>query len=257
MNLTISIVQTPLHWENPTANLAMLEEKIAAISHTDLIVLPEMFNSGFTMNPATVAEPMNFTTFKWLKMMAQKTGAAITGSYAVREGDYFSNRLILMQPNGEYEIYDKKHLYRMSGEDKIYRAGNKKLVKNIKGFNICPLICYDIRFPVWARNVDLEYDVLLYTANWPDFKRNVWNTLLQARAIENQAYVVGANVVGTDGNGLSYCGDSAIIDFKGDVLVSNYNEDTIITHTIEKQTLIDFREKFPAYLDADSFNLTA
>ena len=256
MNLTISIIQTSLHWENPTANMAMLEEKITAIAHTDLIVLPETFNSGFTMNPASVAEPMNFTTFKWLKMMAQKTGAVITGSYAVKENGFFMNRLVMMQPSGEYATYDKRHLYRMGGEDKVYKAGQKKLIVNVKGFNICPLICYDIRFPVWARNVDLEYDILLYTANWPGFKRNVWNTLLQARAIENQAFVIGANIVGTDGNGLSYCGDSAIIDFKGDILKNNYNEDTIITHTIEKQSLLDFREKFPAYLDADRFSIS-
>lgn len=255
MTLTISIIQTSLFWENTVANLAMFEEKIEAIGQTDLIVLPEMFSTGFTMQPEKVAEPMNFTTFKWMKMMAKKTGAIIIGSCVIKENDNYYNRLIWMQPDGNFDCYDKKHLFRMGGEDSIYKAGTSKIIKELKGFKICPLICYDLRFPVWARNINLEYDVLIYVANWPAVRRNVWNTLLQARAIENQCYVVGTNIVGTDGNGLNYCGDSVIVDFKGTPLETKYNEEAIITQTIDKTALDDFRAKFPAYLDADSFTL--
>ncbi len=256
MTLTISIIQTNLFWENTVANLAMFEEKIEVIGQTDLIVLPEMFSTGFTMQPEKVSEPMNFTTFKWMKMMAEKTGAIITGSCVIKENDNYYNRLIWMQPDGNYDCYDKKHLFRMGGEDAIYKAGTSKIIKEVKGFKICPLICYDLRFPVWARNINLEYDVLIYVANWPAVRRNVWNTLLQARAIENQCYVVGTNIVGTDGNGLNYCGDSVIVDFKGTPLETKYNEEAIITQTIDKAALVDFRAKFPAYLDADSFTLS-
>ncbi len=254
MNLDIALVQTDLYWESPTANLAMLEEKIAAITQSiDLIVLPEMFTTGFTMNPEQWAEPMNFTTFKWLKLMAAQTGAVVTGSYAVKENGQHFNRLVWMQPNGEFDCYDKRHLFRMGGEDKVYTAGSHKIIKTIKNWKICPLICYDLRFPVWSRNVDLEYDLLINVANWPAVRSQTWDVLLQARAIENQCYVVGVNRTGHDGNGLAHNGNSAVIDFKGEVLFKENDTQLVHCQSLDKDSLDLFRQNFPAYLDADSF----
>ncbi|AQG81536.1 amidohydrolase [Spirosoma montaniterrae] len=254
--MNVSLLQTDLYWHDPVANRAMLEERVFSLPEsTDLIVLPEMFTTGFTMDARAVAEPMNLTTFRWLKQMAAQTGAVITGSYVVREGSAFYNRLVWMQPDGQFDTYDKRHLFRMAGEDRIYTAGTRRLVKEWKGWRICPLICYDLRFPVWSRNNPVEYDLLLYVANWPAPRRNAWNTLLQARAIENLSYVAGVNRVGTDGNGHLYAGDSSIIDFKGDVLFQH--SDTELTHqqTLSLDALRAFRDRFPAHLDADSFTI--
>jgi omega-amidase len=257
MNLNIALVQTSLYWENPTANLAMLEEKIANIGQpTDLIVLPEMFTSGFTMTPQNVAEPMNFTTMRWLKQMASQTGAVITGSYVVKENNLFYNRLVWVEPNGEADFYDKRHLFRMGGENTVYRGGAQKIIKTLKGWKICPLICYDLRFPVWSRNVNLEYDVLVYVANWPAVRQNVWNTLLQARAIENQCYVLGVNRLGDDSNGLSHIGGSAVIDYKGEAIFRETDTTFIHCQELNKESLDAFRQKFPAYLDADLFDIS-
>jgi len=256
MDLNVALVQTTLYWENPTANLAMLEEKIAQITQpVDLIVLPEMFTTGFTMNPAAVAEPMNLTTFKWLRQMAAQTGAVVTGSYVVNEHGKFYNRLVWMQPDGVFDTYDKRHLFRMGNEHAFYTAGTSRVIKEWKGWRICPLICYDLRFPVWSRNVNLEYDLLLYVANWPAVRRHVWNTLLEARAIENGSYVVGVNRVGNDGNGIAHTGDSALIDFKGEVLLRKSDEEGIFIQTLQKEQLVTFREHFPAHLDADAFEI--
>jgi predicted amidohydrolase len=253
---TVALIQTALHWESPTANLAMLEEKIAAIDQQiDLIVLPEMFTSGFTMNPVQVAEPMNLTTFKWLKQMAAQTGAVVTGSYVVQADGKFFNRLIWMQPGGEFDHYDKRHLFRMGNEHTYYTAGEKRIIKEWKGWRICPLICYDLRFPVWSRNSDVPYDLLLYVANWPAPRRHHWNTLLQARAIENQAFVLGINRVGKDNNGLEYAGDSVVIDCKGEIIERGDATEQIIIQTFDKALLDDYRAHFPAYLDADKFEI--
>jgi predicted amidohydrolase len=260
----ITYLQTDLHWQNPVANRAMLEEQIYSLPEaTDLIVLPEMFTTGFTMNAQAVAEPMNLTTFRWLKQMSAQTGAVVTGSYIVQEKGSFANRLIWMEPTGTYDVYDKRHLFRMADEDKTYTAGTQRLMKEWKGWRICPLICYDLRFPVWSRNrvldatqpVRLDYDLLLYVANWPAVRRHAWKTLLQARAIENLSYVVGVNRIGLDGNGAPYSGDSTIIDFKGEVIVRH--TDVAIAHqqTLSLEALQDFRAKFPAWLDADAFTL--
>ena len=255
-NLKITLIQTNLYWEEPTANLAMLEEKIFGISEaTDLIILPEMFNSGFTMNAAKIAEPMNLTTTRWMKQMAAQTGAVITGSFIVKEGEDFYNRLLWVEPNGEIDFYDKRHLFRMAKENDVFSEGNKKLIKNIKGWKVCPLICYDLRFPVWSRNVHLEYDLLIYVANWPKVRMYPWDSLLVARAIENQSYVVGVNRVGEDGNGFPYSGNSTIIDFAGKVLVREVDNEVILHYTLEKTLLDEFRQRFPAYLDADGFIL--
>lgn len=255
-NLKISLIQTNLHWEEPTANLAMLEEKIFGISEaTDLIILPEMFNSGFTMNAAKIAEPMNLTTTRWMKQMAAQTGAVVTGSFIVKEGENYYNRLLWVEPNGEIDFYDKRHLFRMAKENDVFSEGNKRLVKNIKGWKVCPLICYDLRFPVWSRNVQLDYDLLIYVANWPKVRMYPWDSLLVARAIENQSYVIGVNRVGEDGNGYPHSGNSAIIDFTGKVLIREIDNEVILHYTLEKTPLDEFRERFPAYLDADGFVL--
>ncbi|MFN8344121.1 MAG: amidohydrolase [Spirosomataceae bacterium] len=256
MELKVALVQTDLHWEDPTANRAMLEEKIAGMEESvDLIVLPEMFTTGFTMNPARVAEPMNLMTFKWMRQMASQTGAVITGSYVVKEGQHYFNRLVWMQPDGAFDCYDKRHLFRMAREHESYTGGTQRIIKELKGWRICPLICYDLRFPVWSRNVNLEYDLLVYVANWPSVRRQVWNTLLEARAIENLSYVIGVNRVGEDANALPYSGDSALIDFKGEVILRKTDEPGIYITTLQKEPLTAFRERFPAYLDADDFSI--
>lgn len=264
-DLSITIIQTDLFWENVTANLASLEEKIAQISlPTDLIILPEMFTTGFTMNAKTMAEPMNFTTFKWMKQQAKRTQAVITGSFIVKEDSQFFNRLVWMRPDGSFETYDKRHLFRMGEEDKTFTAGTKRLIVELKGWRICPLICYDLRFPVWSRNIcskienqksKIDYDLLIYVANWPSVRSQVWDTLLQARAIENQCFCVGVNRTGKDGMGLEYSGNSAIIDFKGNQLFYQKDTEIIENQILKKEQLEDFRRKFPAYLDADEFEI--
>ncbi len=253
----ITLIQPNLYWHDPVANRAMLEEHIFSLpAPTDLIVLPEMFTTGFTMDAPAVAEPMNLTTFRWLRQMAAQTGAVVTGSYVVQTGaGQFFNRLIWMEPDGTFDTYDKRHLFRMAGEDHVYSAGTRRLIKEWKGWRICPLICYDLRFPVWSRNQNLEFDLLLYVANWPAVRRNAWNTLLQARAIENLSYVAGVNRVGEDGNQHYYAGESAIIDFKGDVLFRQADVEIVHQHTLSLDDLRAFRAKFPAQLDADQFEL--
>ncbi|GAB3904925.1 amidohydrolase [Larkinella knui] len=254
--LHLTLLQTSLHWEDPTANRAMLEEKIFALPEkTDLIVLPEMFTTGFTMNAKALAEPMNLTTFRWLKQMAAQTDAVVTGSYIVQEKGQFYNRLIWMEPGGSFDVYDKRHLFRMAGEDQTYAGGTKRLVKSWRGWNICPLICYDLRFPVWSRNTGLEYDLLLYVANWPASRSTAWNALLQARAIENLSYVAGVNRVGEDGNGHRYAGDSSVIDPKGEILFRQNQTETIYQTTLSLDELRAYRERFPADRDADAFQI--
>jgi omega-amidase len=260
-NLKVTVVQTNLHWENPEANRAMLEEKISGIGSTDVIVLPEMFTTGFTMNAAVLAEPMNFHTTKWMKNMASKTGALILGSVIIKEGNNFFNRLIWMQPDGVWKTYDKRHLFRMGEEDKIFTSGNTLLIREWKGWRICPLVCYDLRFPVWSRNrfnkqsQSLDYDLLVYVANWPAIRSQHWQTLLKARAIENQSFVVGVNRVGADGKGILYDGHSAIITPKGETMFESIGEETMQTLELKKQELTDWRTKFPAYFDADDFKI--
>ncbi len=259
MLLDIALLQSNLYWENITANLAMFEEKIGQItSSVDLIVLPEMFTTGFTMNAATLAEPMNLTTYKWLQQQAKKMEAVVVGSCIVKEQNKFYNRLLWAEPNGEVDFYDKRHLFRLAGEHQVYSAGNAKIIKTIKGWKICPFICYDLRFPVWCRNVNLEYDILLFIANWPNPRLNAWDTLLQARAIENLAFSIGLNRVGKDEKGNEYNGNSAVYDFKGQTLLKIVEgEEATEIITLQKAPLDEFREKFAVYLDADSFSLLA
>ncbi|MFI0492026.1 nitrilase-related carbon-nitrogen hydrolase, partial [Flavobacterium sp.] len=191
--MKIAIIQSPLSWENPTENRNYFEEKINAITEkVDLIVLPEMFTTGFTMNPSSVAETMQGETILWLQSLAKAKNSAITGSVVITENGNFYNRLVFVFPSGEIQFYDKRHLFTLAGEDKVYTSGNQKLIVEYLGWKICPLVCYDLRFPVFARNTE-EYDVLLYVANWPKVRMNAWNILIKARSVENMCYTIGVN----------------------------------------------------------------
>lgn len=253
--LRIALVQTALHWEAPETNRSMLEKRIAPLEgEADLVVLPEMFTSGFTMNASAVAEPMNGPTLEWLQACSLKYGFAITGSYVVMEDGQYFNRLVWVCPEGNTAHYDKRHLFRLSGEHLTYQAGISPLIVAWRGWRICPLICYDLRFPVYSRNVE-GYDLLLYVANWPQARRQHWQKLLPARAIENQCFTAGINRIGQDGNGLQYVGDSCLIDFQGEALVSCGSEEKIAVFTLDLRSLRDFRERLPFLGDADSFTL--
>jgi predicted amidohydrolase len=244
-------------WENTTANLANLEEQIAFLPEpADVIVLPEMFNTGFSMNVKATAEVMNIMTTRWMKMIAAQTDALLIGSMAVREDKQFFNRLLCVRPDGTYQHYDKRHLFRMGAEHGTFTAGKERLVLDWKGWRVCPLVCYDLRFPVWSRQQqDNPYDVLVYVANWPTVRTYAWNTLLKARAIENLSYVVGVNRVGTDGNGVAHKGGSVVVDFLGEVITDlGEAESTKVVH-LEKPPLDKYRQKFPAHLDADIFTI--
>ncbi|MDX5585850.1 MAG: nitrilase family protein, partial [Aureibaculum sp.] len=211
-HLTIALVQTDLVWENPKQNKINISNEIDALSENmDLIILPETFTTGFTMNPYDFAETMNGEVILWLKSVATTKNTAITGSLIIKENGKYYNRLVFVFPSGEIQIYDKRHTFTFAGEDKVFTAGDNKLIVDYRGWKICPLICYDLRFPVWARNIE-NYDVLLYVANWPKPRINAWNTLLKARAIENMCYCVGVNRVGVDSRGNTYTGNSAVYD---------------------------------------------
>jgi omega-amidase len=260
-DLKITLVQSDLHWEDIEANLAMFEEKIWQIGNTtDVIVLPEMFTTGFTMNTKH-AEMMNMRTFKWMKQMADQTGALILGSYIVSVHDRFFNRLLWMEPGGHFKTYDKRHLFRMASEHKTFSSGESLLIGTWKGWRICPLVCYDLRFPVWSRNKwdfntsKLAYDLAIYVANWPTARIDAWNTLLRARAIENLSYVVGVNRIGQDGNGIEYNGNSAVISPKGEAIYTNEGMEISRTLELSANSLHAFRDRFPTYMDADEFNI--
>lgn len=257
MNLNIACIQSDLVWHNAAANLANFEEKIAKIDQPiDLIVLPEMFTTGFTMQPQAIAEVPKLHTHRWMQQMADRYNTAITGSYVVQENDSFYNRLLWVQPGGIFYYYDKKHLFRMGNEHQCYAPGQEKVILHWRGWNIRPLICYDLRFPVWSRNVANEYDLLLYVANWPAARAHVWNTLLVARALENQCYVLGVNRIGKDANDNDHDGNSQIIDYKGQTVAdAGLKTETTIYGSLKLNELNDFREKFPAYLDADAFQI--
>jgi omega-amidase len=255
-DLKITLVQSSLHWENIEKNLAMFSEKISGIAgETDLIVLPEMFSTGFSMQPERFAEPMAGSAVAWMKEQAKQKGCVITGSFMCREEGKYYNRLVWMQPDGTFSTYDKKHLFSMGDENNHYTAGSKKIIEELKGWKVCPLICYDLRFPVWSRNTE-GYDLLIYVANWPERRAHPWKTLLPARAIENQCYVAGLNRTGKDGNGIEHSGDSAVIDFKGE-LISKIPADKECTETVslDRRALEEFRKIFPAWKDADHFEL--
>ncbi|WP_047549922.1 amidohydrolase [Psychroserpens sp. Hel_I_66] len=256
--LKVALIQSNLVWENPEQNRINFTNKISAILESvDLIILPEMFNSGFTMNADKVFETMTGSTVSWLQKMARLKNAAITGSMVVQENNAFFNRLLFVFPDGKIEHYDKKHTFTLAGEHKVYRAGTKKLIINFKGWTICPLVCYDLRFPVWARNTN-DYDLLLYVANWPKIRVDAWDTLLKARAIENMSYCIGVNRVGLDGNGYEYSGNSGAYDVLGnriDVIEKDKEATEIIT--LNKEHISQYREKLGFLNDRDQFNLEA
>ena len=254
--LNVVGIQADLVWENPTKNLALFEEKIKTLStNTDLVVLPEMFTTGFTMHPEKVAESMDGISIKWLQQTAIKNNFAIVGSLVISENENFYNRLIFVHPSGKIETYNKRHSFTLAGEDKVYTSGTKKLLIDYKGWKICPLICYDLRFPVWARNTD-NYDLLLFMANWPVARIKAWKTLLKARAIENMSYVIGVNRTGKDANNYEYSGDSLIIDYLGDELSSlKKNEVDIVNATLFKDKQNKVRKKLGFLNDKDSFTI--
>ncbi len=256
--LTITVIQTDLHWEDKKANLSMLEEKINGIKQkTEIVLLPEMFSTGFSMQPERLAESMEEETVQWMKQLAARKKIILCGSLIIKEGGHFYNRLIWMLPDGGYGYYDKRHLFAYAGEDKHYAPGSKRLIASVKGWRINLLVCYDLRFPVWARQQagteGQEYDLLVYVANWPERRSLAWKTLLQARAIENQCYVVGVNRVGNDGHDIHYSGDSMIIDPMGEILYTRNEDEDIYTATLDKTHLQATREKLPFLKDGDEF----
>ena len=253
-DLAITLVQTSLHWQQPEKNRQMLEQKLQNLPYTDLVILPEMFTTGFSMQARELAEPTEGPTLAWMRKMAQEKAAVITGSLIVVENQRYFNRLFWVRPDGGFDTYDKRHLFRMAQEDQTYTAGNRHLLTELNGWRICPLICYDLRFPVWSRNT-FGYDLLLYVANWPERRSLAWRTLLHARAIENLAYVAGVNRVGDDQNGISYSGDSAVHGPEGDTLFWLAHEEYVKTLTLSAEKLRNFRMRFPANLDADKFTL--
>lgn len=256
-NLRITTFQSTLAWEDPAANRAHFEQLFSSCAATDLMVLPEMFSTGFSMNPAPLAETMDGPTVNWMKQWAQKLTTAICGSLIITENGQYFNRFIVAFKDGKLLTYDKRHLFSMAGETNHYAAGNSKIIFELNGFRILPLICYDLRFPVWSRRTaENDYDILMYVANWPKPRVSAWSALLVGRAIENQCYVVGVNRVGLDGNGHEYVGQTAIIDSKGEPLyAATYNTEEVMQTTITLQELVAFREKFPVMDDADAFEL--
>ncbi|GAA4280598.1 amidohydrolase [Gaetbulibacter aestuarii] len=254
--LKMALLQADLVWEDPQKNRENFTKKIEAISDdVDLIVLPEMFSTGFTMNAAEVAESMNGDTVTWMKTMAKNSGAAITGSLVIEENNKYYNRMLFVEPSGNFSQYDKRHTFTLVGEDKIYTAGTEKLIVNYKGWKICPLICYDLRFPVWARNTE-DYDVLIYVANWPTPRVSAWDALLEARAIENMCYCIGVNRVGIDGVNSEYSGHSAVYDVLGKRLTGfDPNEEKTEIVTLEKRHISAYRNKLKFLQDRDSFTL--
>ena len=254
-SLTITLIQPNLAWEDKKANLQMLEEKINSINQkTEVVILPEMFSTGFSMKPEQYAEQMDGEAIEWMKKIASSKKIILTGSLIIEEDGKFYNRLIWMLPTGEYGVYDKRHLFAYADEHNHYSAGNKRLIAQVKGWKINLQVCYDLRFPVWARQQSPhEFDLLIYVANWPERRSTAWKTLLRARAIENQCYVVGVNRVGNDGNNIGHSGDSMIVDPLGEILYQKTNEEDVFTYTLHKERLGEVREKFPFWRDADTF----
>ncbi|HEY1874200.1 MAG TPA: amidohydrolase [Steroidobacteraceae bacterium] len=255
--LRVSLVQQPLAWHDGAANRARFAELLRPLSgQTDLVVLPETFTTGFSMEVERLGEAPGGETSEWLVQLARTLDAVITGSVITRDAGRYYNRLLWASPAGELRYYDKRHLFRMGREHEHFAAGRAAWSVAWRGFSVCPLVCYDLRFPVWSRRrAGLDYDLLLYVANWPAPRADAWRQLLRARAIENQAFVVGVNRVGTDGGGVPYTGDSAAIDFRGRTLAEAGDEPALLSVPLPRAPLIEFRDKFPAHLDADRFTL--
>lgn len=259
-DLAVAIIQADLHWENIDANLPTFEEKIWSITTpVDVIILPEMFNSGFSMETQSIAEVPGLKTQKWLLQMANQKNALVGGSYIVKEGKEHFNRFFAAFPDGTYQTYDKRHLFTLAKEEQFFKAGTERLIVEYKGWKICPLICYDLRFPVWSKNYlntengHYAYDLLIYVASWPKPRINAWDTLLKARAIENQAYTLGCNRIGKDGNGYEYVGHSGIYDYLGEELGFIDNQEGIVIQKLQKSAQDEFRAKYPFVADSDNF----
>jgi len=287
--MRLTIVQSALHWEQPDANRLMFAQKLAALrGHTDLVVLPEMFSTGFSMNAAALAEPMDGPTVRWMRAQANALNAVVTGSFICSEGGRYFNRLIWAFPDGRLATYDKRHLFALSGEHEHYTSGQQRTMVEWQGWCICPLICYDLRFPVWSRNtappsppgggetrlpspfgrgaggeasspppgeLGGAFDLLIYVANWPSRRAHHWRSLLMARAIENQCFVAAVNIFGKDGNGLDYSGDSAVIDFAGHPICQISGQEGIFTANLSLPDLQTYRQQLPFLQDADAFRL--
>lgn len=252
--MKISLIQTSLIWEDPQANRANFEKLINGIGATDLILLPEMFATGFTMKPETVAETVDGETITWMKEIAKTKDCAVTGSLVIIENGKYYNRLLFVYPDGAIKTYDKRHLFSLAGEDRAYNAGAEKLIVEYKGWKICPLVCYDLRFPVFARNVE-EYDLLLYVANWPSPRIVAWDTLLKARAIENMCYVAGVNRIGDDANGHPYPGHSQVLDCLGATVLNASGDEGIFTAELDREKMLETRNRFGFLNDRDRFIL--
>lgn len=251
--MKVALIQTSLIWENPLENRSHLAQKITGfMEDVDLIVLPEMFSSGFTMNPQAVAETMDGETVAWLQHLAKAKDCAITGSLVIEEKGKYYNRLVFVFPTGEIKTYDKRHLFTLAGEHQHYAGGKEKLIVEYKGFRICPLVCYDLRFPVFSRNAE-NYDVLLYVANWPKPRTNAWDILLKARAVENICYTIGVNRIGTDNNSHDYVGHSQVVDFLGDYLLEPQEADAVFIIELDKAKLMETRNKLNFLNDRDNF----
>ncbi|MEO8761701.1 MAG: amidohydrolase [Bacteroidia bacterium] len=263
-NFSITFIQTSLAWENADANISNFNKLTSSINKTDVIVLPEMFTTGFTMQPAKNAEPIDGKGLQWMKQKAAKKNCVITGSICVEENKCFYNRLYWVEPT-KIQHYNKRHLFRMGAEDQHYKVGAEKIITTINGWKILPLVCYDLRFPVWSRNkwtkknneLIADYDVLMYVANWPEVRSYPWKQLLIARAIENQCYVVGVNRIGVDGNGFNHTGDSMVINPLGQIIShTKANEESVETVLLDYELLSELRKKFPMGMDADNFEIS-
>lgn len=254
-NLKITLVQPNVYWENKQANLSYLEEKLSEEETGDIIILPEMFNTGFSMNASKLAEPMNFNTYKWMAMQAKKCDALIVGSFIVKEGKKYFNRCLWVSPDGDVGVYDKAYPFRMMDEHLYYSAGSKKVIFNWRGWNILPMICYDLRFPEWSRNSYIKskghfyYDLLIYLGNWPSARIKAWDVLLQARAMENSCVVAAVNRIGKDGDGVDFNGHSVVVDPRGNYLLEPSEGEFVKTTELDLDELKAYREKFPAHLD--------
>jgi predicted amidohydrolase len=260
VKLHVTLVQQSLVWQDAKANRERLDALLAPLANnTDVIVLPEMFPTGFSMQVESLYESPNGETARWLQTKAEELNTAITGSLIVKDGEKYYNRLLWARPNAELLHYDKRHLFRMAKEHEHFSSGGGlALSLECRGFRICPLVCYDLRFPVYSRRrPELDYDLLIYVASWPATRRQAWRALLKARAIENQAFVVGVNRIGEDGNGIAYAGDSVVHDFMGEPVAELADESAVTTVELDGDALRAFRERFPAHLDADRFTLDA
>ncbi|MEM6265698.1 MAG: amidohydrolase [Bacteroidota bacterium] len=260
--MRVHLLQLDLDWENPLANQHRIGRLLDQVPEADLLVLPEMWNTGFSMEASRLAETMQGPSIQWMKELALKRNAVVIGSLIIEEsGSRYFNRALAISPDGILGQYDKRHTFRMAGEHEVFDSGTEQTIISWKGWKICLQVCYDLRFPVWSRNRvnadgELEYEVLVYVANWPKARVSHWDALLQARAIENQSYVIGVNRAGTDGNGIYYPGHSAVHDPLGKSLVaSDTSDERLLSATLDKEMMVRYRKKFPAWQDADAFEL--